>query len=209
MSSSSAASDSRRSILGDTKPVRRFSEAPELASSPLSVTVSRAARRLWKDYFTTVDGVVFMVDALDRQRFPESKQELDVRNARPSVFACTVLILRRCPRCSICSRAMSSKMFRSLFLVTRSMVRNTRAPQRGLSPAVAHARAVLAVVSTLAARNAASEDDLRYALGLFETYGKDNKGERDTNVRPIEVFMCSVIRKMGYADGFRWLAQFF
>ncbi len=63
--------------------------------------------------------------------------------------------------------------------------------------------------STLAARNAASEDDLRYALGLFETYGKDNKGERDTNVRPIEVFMCSVIRKMGYADGFRWLAQFF
>ena len=89
------------------------------------------------------------------------------------------------------------------------MVRNTRAPRRGLSPAVAHARAVLAVVSTLAARNAASEDDLRYALGLFETYGKDNKGERDTNVRPIEVFMCSVIRKMGYADGFRWLAQFF
>ena len=63
--------------------------------------------------------------------------------------------------------------------------------------------------STLAARNAASEDDPRYALGLFETYGKDNKGERDTNVRPIEVFMCSVIRKMGYADGFRWLAQFF
>ena len=44
---------------------------------------------------------------------------------------------------------------------------------------------------------------------MFETYGKDNKGERDTNVRPIEVFMCSVIRKMGYADGFRWLAQFF
>ena len=51
-----------------------------------------------------------------------------------------------------------------------------------------------------------------YALGLFETYGKDT-GKRangdDDKIRPIELFMCSVIRKMGYADGFRWLAQFF
>ena len=115
------------------------------------------ARRLWKDYFTTVDGVVFMVDVLDRTRFPESKQELDE-------------------------------------LLTCDELQNVP---------------FLVLGNKIDARSAASEDDLRFALGLFETYGKDNKSERDGNVRPIEVFMCSVIRKMGYADGFRWLAQFF
>lgn len=48
---------------------------------------------------------------------------------------------------------------------------------------------------------AASESELRYALGLLDTTGyRHNK--RNNKERPIEVFMCSVIRRMGYADGF-------
>lgn len=48
---------------------------------------------------------------------------------------------------------------------------------------------------------APSEEDLRYQLGLYETYGKDTKVDKSSNIRPIELYMCSVVRKMGYGDG--------
>lgn len=48
------------------------------------------------------------------------------------------------------------------------------------------------------APGAVSEEELREALGLTQTYGATPNG---SDVRPIEVFMCSVARRLGYKEG--------
>jgi len=55
---------------------------------------------------------------------------------------------------------------------------------------------------------ACSEDEIRVALGLHNslTTGKGNVELKD--IRPIEVFMCSIVNRQGYGEGFRWLGQY-
>ncbi|XP_026431727.1 GTP-binding protein SAR1A-like isoform X2 [Papaver somniferum] len=48
-------------------------------------------------------------------------------------------------------------------------------------------------------------------LDLYFNLYTTGKGKIDlagSDVRPIEVFMCSVVRKLGYGDGFEWLSQY-
>ncbi|XP_066150610.1 small COPII coat GTPase SAR1B isoform X2 [Euwallacea fornicatus] len=115
------------------------------------------ARRVWKDYFPAVDAIVFLVDASDRSRFVESKQELDSLLTDESLANCPVLILG----------------------------------------------------NKIDLPSAASEDELRNFLALYgQTTGKGKVPRTDLPGRPLELFMCSILKRQGYGEGFRWLAQY-
>lgn len=104
-----------------------------------------------------VDAVVYLVDAYDKERFAESKRELDALLSDEALANVPFLILG----------------------------------------------------NKIDIPYAASEDELRYHLGLTNfTTGKGKVNLTDSSVRPLEVFMCSIVRKMGYGDGFKWLSQY-
>jgi len=59
---------------------------------------------------------------------------------------------------------------------------------------------------------AISEKEFRQGIGLEDdkTTGKETsrKDLESKNIRPIEVFMCSNVLRVGYGDGLKWLSQF-
>ncbi|KAK7791566.1 hypothetical protein R5R35_011060 [Gryllus longicercus] len=56
---------------------------------------------------------------------------------------------------------------------------------------------------------AASEDELRTFFELYnQTTGKGKVPRSELPGRPLELFMCSVLKRQGYGEGFRWLAQY-
>ena len=104
-----------------------------------------------------MDGIVYLVDAVDKERFPESKKELDALLSDDSLAKVPFLVLG----------------------------------------------------NKIDLPHAASEDELRYSLGLQNySTGKVIVSLIDSNMRPIELFMCSVVRRMGYGEGIKWLSQY-
>uniref|UniRef100_H2LR22 small monomeric GTPase n=3 Tax=Oryzias TaxID=8089 RepID=H2LR22_ORYLA len=115
------------------------------------------ARRIWKNYFPAINGIVYLVDCADHERLGEAKTELDALLTDETIANIPVLIL-------------GNKIDRP---------------------------------------EAISEDGLRGLFGLHgHTTGKGNVSLKELNLRPLEVFMCSVLKRQGYGDGFRWLSQY-
>jgi GTP-binding protein SAR1 len=57
-------------------------------------------------------------------------------------------------------------------------------------------------------KSAVREEVLKEQLGIMTT-GKQNTSRSAVGDRqPIELFMCSVVKRAGYPEGFRWLSNF-
>ena len=114
------------------------------------------ARHIWKTYFAATDGIVFMVDAEDRYRFSEVKNELtsilsddDIKNIPIAILA-----------------------------------------------------------NKIDLPNAVSEEEFKSEMCLNQTCTGKLPQTNNLNTRPFEVFMCSLKKKTGYGQCFKWLVNF-
>ncbi|KAL5699358.1 GTP-binding protein SAR1a [Ranunculus cassubicifolius] len=114
------------------------------------------ARRVWKDYYSNVDAVVYLVDAFDKERFAEAKEQLDALLSDETLADVPFLILG----------------------------------------------------NKIDTPYASSEEELSYYLGVSHQKTGKGKVKLDNGRRPLEVFMCSVVRKMGYGAGLEWACQY-
>jgi GTP-binding protein SAR1 len=102
-------------------------------------------RKIWREYYSRINGVVYVIDAADPSRFADSKIVLDALLATPELSKMPFVIL----------------------------------------------------ANKIDKKDAVSEDELRVAFDLSP----------EIDDRPIELFMCSVVKKIGYEEGLSWLSK--
>jgi len=106
------------------------------------------ARKIWKDYFPAVDGILFLVDSADIKRFEEARSELSNVIQTPELENIPIAIL------------------------------GNKIDKNG----------------------AASEEEIREQLQLNTLFAQDS--------RPMELFMCSVTKKIGFSKALEWLSKY-
>ena len=109
-------------------------------------------RKVWREYSVSTDACVFIIDAVDRERFREAKAELHGLLGLPELEGVPVLVL----------------------------------------------------LNKIDIPSAASEAEMRAVLELPEKW--DGGGVLSTGDRAIDLFPCSILKKMGFKEGFQWLS---
>jgi len=104
------------------------------------------ARKIWKDYFPAVNAILFLVDSVDVNRFPEAYKELNEILETPELVNIPIAILG----------------------------------------------------NKIDMAGAVSLEELKAALHYDELMAKEN--------RPMEVFMTSVTKKIGYSNALEWIS---
>ena len=165
--------------------------APQLSRAHLLLPIHTAtlqpllsARKIWDRHFTDVDAIIYLVDAADRERIPEAKRELDVRGK-----LCFALASSLC---------YTSHVFPATFCIIS---------QHLITHPALESVPFLVLGNKIDRRDALTEQELRATLNLTQTTGKDVTSATE-GVRPLELFVCSVVKRTGYDKGFNWLNNF-
>eukprot|EP01100_Stratorugosa_tubuloviscum_P000991 TRINITY_DN121_c1_g2_i1.p1 TRINITY_DN121_c1_g2~~TRINITY_DN121_c1_g2_i1.p1 ORF type:complete len:192 (-),score=97.92 TRINITY_DN121_c1_g2_i1:280-855(-) len=66
---------------------------------------------------------------------------------------------------------------------------------------------ILILANKIDLPGALSEDQVRSFFELHNTTGKTTR-VNPAEIRPVELFMCSIVRQFGYPDGLQWLAGY-
>ena len=105
------------------------------------------ARKIWKDYFPAVHAILFLVDSVDVNRFPEAKKELEKILETPELVNIPIAILG----------------------------------------------------NKIDMKGSVSVEQLKEALDYDTILAKET--------RPMEIFMVSVAKKIGYSAALEWISK--
>jgi len=123
------------------------------------------ARRLWRDYFPEVDGIVFLVDSADGERFQESKAELDSLCEYRLLVASYIVSRRSYFVSTERGRDCIVEILLSNLIGEDELTTVVSIESLSMVP-------FLILGNKIDAMGAVSEEELRHQLGLYQTTGK-------------------------------------
>jgi len=173
------------------------------------------ARRLWKDYYSDIDAVVFMVDAADRERFGEAQQVLQDLLQNPALREVPFLVLGN--KIDRPVAASADELRHYLALDSPIAKKGDQAviialhedgdewccvQLNGNEVARVPCETAYERICEIVAPNLQCETSDVLLMRGDEIVQPQQKPQAH-----VELFMCSVLRRCGYADGFEWLCK--